>query len=203
MSYYDVIRFQFATLPAEQKLKVLRAESLRWLSSVQGHGLLLQKKLIHAQHAEGSDELLRSADAIIHNVTLLSDLIDGLIIPQQREERGSAELRPYESLLAAVKDAAHHATLSLYDVIDDATKVFIHSMYPLVLLDEPRYHREVSFFLEDSRYVVELLAWTEDRSFRLISQMYPPSLMSVAALINQWIVEGWNIEAISMQDEDG
>lgn len=201
MSYFDIIRFQFGTLSAEHKLSILRAESLPLLSIVQGYGTLFHHTLEQQDSAAFMNDLILWGDTIVDRAKMLRDLIDALTIPQHHEGRGIPELRPYDTLLEAIQRTADKLALPLAEAIEDPTKVFVHNLYPLVLLDEPRYHREVAFSLVESRYAVQLLSWTKEQIFQVVHAVQLSSLDGVANVINQWLIEHRALEDITQQDE--
>lgn len=196
MSYFDSIRFQFGTLPAEQKLRILRAESMCWLPTIQGYGRLLQYTVEQPDVSALTSEILPWCQALVQSAEMLRDLVDALTYPHHRTDRGMPELRLYANLLDAVKDTAHALALPLAPAIDDTTKVFVHSLYPLVLLDEPTYHREVSCSLETSQYVVQLLSWTSKQMFEVVLELRLMSLPAVAVVISSWLIEQRSLEDV-------
>jgi hypothetical protein len=147
MTFFDICRFQFGNIPAERKLMILRVESRRMFTSIQGHGALLSRAIEEQETLETSRDLRESCARIIENAEMVRDLIDALTKPDYREDRGLPELRPYDTLLDAVKDVAQRLALPLAQAFAEPSKVFVHSEYSLVLLDLPAKQREVTFEL--------------------------------------------------------
>jgi hypothetical protein len=98
--------------------------------------------------------------------------------------------------MEAVRATAQKLKLPLAEAMDDATKIFVHHKYPLVLLDEPKYFREISFRLANSKYVVELLSWVDNRMFQKEQEVILSSLDDVAKVINLWLLEKQTIKEI-------
>ncbi len=159
MSDFDEFRFSFRHASAEQKLAILRSESFRRLSVVQGFAELLRRAFEQPITDQQSEAIKEWLSKVVVSAQSLRDLIDALTSLQIRGEHGRPELRPYETLVDAIRGTAQKLTLPLAEAIDDPTRIFIHHQYPLVLLDEPKYHREISFALVKSGYSVELLSF--------------------------------------------
>jgi hypothetical protein len=188
MSRYDEFRFSFRDSSAEEKLQILRSESFRTLPIIQGFSELLRRALEKSETVEKPDELNEWILKIRNSSQTLHDLID-VMTSSQNQERGIPELRPYDNLLDAVRDTAQKSTLSLAKAIDDTSRIFVYSGYPLVLRDEPKFHRQIYFHLANSKYVVELLSWIDNRMFQSDLQVSFSTLDDVAIVINQWLLE--------------
>jgi len=189
MSNFDEFRFSFRDKPAEQKLQILRSESLRELAIIQGFAELLRRSFEQSESNEKADEIQDWVFKVVESTKTMRELIDALTSFQNQNEHGLQELQPYESLVDAVREKAQKLSLPLAEAIDDVSKIYIHSQYPLVLLDEPKYHREISFALVKSRYSVELLSFSESRMFQVEYQVFPPTLDDVVVISNQWLLE--------------
>ena len=206
MSDFDVFRFLFRDSSAERKLAVLRMESLIKLSAIRGYAELLHRFLETPETSKNPDELKDWAFRVSEMAQFVHDLTDALTASQNREGRGLPELRPYDSLLDAIRDVAQKLSLPLAEALDDTSRIFIHDQYPLVLLDEPRYHREIVFELDKSSYSVELLTFGQSRMFEVESQMLLSNLEDVATVIDQWLLEqrtANEIQRIYPSPEDG
>lgn len=189
MSNFDEYRFSFRDRPAEQKLQILRSESFRELAMIQGYAELLRRSFEQTETIENPDEIKDWVSRVVASTKTLRELIEAVTSSQGHNEHGLPELQPHESLLDAIREKAQKLALPLAEVIDDESKIFIHSLYPLVLLDEPKYHREISFALRKSEYSVELLTYSENRVFQIEYQVSPQTLDDVAIVINLWLVE--------------
>jgi hypothetical protein len=189
MSDFDEFRFSFRDTSAEQKLAILRSESFRRLSVVQGFAEVLRRAFEQPLTDQQPEELKEWISNVVVSAQSLRDLIDVLTSLQNRGERGRPELRPYENLVDAIRETAQKLTLPLAEAIDDPTRIFVHNQYPLVLLDEPKYHREVSCALVKSGYSVELLSFVENRMFQVEHQVLSSTLDDVSKVIHQWLVE--------------
>jgi hypothetical protein len=189
MSNFDEFRFSFRDSSAEQRLVILRSESHRYLPIILGYAELLRREFEQLEASEKSDELKNWLSKVIDSAQITRDLIDALTVPQSLEGRGLPELRPYESLLEAIRETAQKLSLPLAKAIDDTASILIHSQYPLVLLGEPKRHREIRFALVKSGYSVELLSLAENRMFQVEYQVSLSTLNDVAIVINQWLLE--------------
>lgn len=198
MSNFDDYRFSFRDKPAEQKLQILRSEAFRELTVIQGFAELLRRSFEQAEASEKPDEIKDWVSRVITSTKTLRELIEAVTSSQSHNEHGLPELQPYESLLDAIREKSQKLVLPLAKVIDDETKIFVHNQYPLVLLDEPKYHREISFALVKSEYSVELLTFSENRMFQIEHQVFPKTLDDVAIVINQWLVEQSSLSEIQM-----
>ena len=201
MSFFDSIRFQFGSLPAEERLSILRAESVPLLSSIQGYSALMRHLLGQGEPLTPSRDMAAYCSTLASQAQRLRDLIDALANPQYCKERGSPELSPYDSLLDAVKHTADKLAVPLRDALTDASQVSVHSHYPLVLLNEPKYHREAIFSLGETDYEVQLLEWTDERMFRVVAEQPLLSLDSVVRVISHWLIEHWTADEIARQLE--
>jgi hypothetical protein len=189
MSKFDEFRFSFRDRTAEQKLQILRSESLRELAVIQGHAELLRRSFEQSKTDEKSDDPDEWISRVICSAQVMRELLDALTLSKNREGLGLPELQPYESLVEAVRDRAQILALPLAAAIDDPSRIFIHSQFPLVLLDEPKYHREISFALVNSGYSVELLSFVENRTFQIEYQVFVSTLDEVTTVINQWLLD--------------
>ncbi|NOK64033.1 MAG: hypothetical protein GFH27_549409n7 [Chloroflexi bacterium AL-W] len=189
MSDFDVFRFSFRDSSAERKLAVLRMDSLIKLSAIRGYAELLHRFLEKPETCENPDELKEWASRVSEMAQFVHDLTDALTASQNREGRGLPELRPYDSLLDAIRDISQKLSLPLAEALDDTSRIFIHSQYPLVLLDEPRYHRKIAFALDKTGYSVELLTFAESRMFEIEGQVLLSNLEDAATVIDQWLLE--------------
>ena len=197
MPYYDEFRFSFGHLSPEQKLANLRPEALRILMRLQGYGALLLQVIKQPSSEERPEDLEEWCKQIVDGSSELRDLIEAFTWPHHKDgQLGLPELRPYDSLLDAVRETAHKLALPIASTIDDTSKVFLHSQYPLVLLDEPRYQREVMFSLVESDYSVQLLSWTDQRMFRVEYEVSPSSLDEAVTIISHWLMEHWTTDEI-------
>ncbi len=175
---------------------ILRIESRRMFTSIHGHGKLLSRAIEEQKTLETPRDLKEWCAQIVENAEMMRDLIDALSRPDYREDRGLPELRPYDTLLDAVMDAAQRLDLPLAQAFADPSKVFLHSEYPLVLLDLPNKQREITFDLVQSRYRIELLSLIDNRIFRPESEIWPESLIIVATVIDQWLLENRTADEI-------
>lgn len=190
MTEFDELRFSFGEATTEQKLIGLRSEALQRLLIAQGYAKLLHQAFDQNDVTTNkSNEYKEWASKILEYTQSLQVLLDAITFPQYREGRGLPELNPYESLLDAIRDTAQKLSLSLEKTIDDTSKIFVHSKYPLVLMDEPKYHREISFQLENSSYVVELLSYVDSRMFQEEYRLSLSTLDDVAIIIDKWLLE--------------
>ncbi len=189
MSNFDEFRFSFGNNPAEQKLQILRHEFLGKSAVIQGYAEILRQAFERPEMVQSPDELKDSISKIIDSEQYIRDLIDALTISHNREKYGLPELRPYENLLDAIRATAQKLALPLAEAIDDTSRIFVYSGYPLVLRDEPKYHRQIYFHLVNSKYVVELLSWIDNRMFQSDLQVSFSTLDDVAVVINQWLLE--------------
>lgn len=199
MSFFDSIRFQFGSLPAEERLSILRAESVPLLNSMQGYSALMCRLLAQAEPPAPPHDMAEYCSTLEHQARRLRDLIDACANPQYYKERGRPELRPYDSLLDAVKHTADKLAVPLRDALTDASQVFVHSLYPLVLCNEPEDHREAIVSLGATDYAVQLLEWTDERMFRVVATQPLVSLDAVVRVISQWLIEHWTVEEIDHQ----
>src|SRR5688572_9003252 len=188
MSDFDALRFSFRDNSAEEKLAILRSASLHGLPILRGFTELVSRALEQPNALEKSEDVAGMLSKVIDTASDLRELIEALSSPENREERGRAELRPYECLLEAIRDTAQKLALPLVEAIDDSRRIFVHSQYPLVLLDEPKHHRELSFSLIKSGYSVDLLSFVDNRMFQVEHQIFLSTLNDVAIVINQWLV---------------
>ena len=189
MSDFDALRFSFRDSSTEEKLAVLRSASLQGLPVIRGFTEVVSRALEQPEPLEQSEDIAGMLSKVIDTASDLRDLIEVLSFPNNHEEHGRPELRTYECLLDAIRDIAQKLALPLADAIDDPSRIFIHSQYPLVLLDEPRYRREVNFSLVRSGYSVELLSFVENRRFQVEHAISLSALNDVAIVINQWLLE--------------
>ena len=189
MSNFDEFRFSFRRRPAEQKLQILRSESLREWAVVKGYAELLRRAFEQSETIENPDEIKDWVSKIVESTKTMWELIDAVTSFQNQNEHGVSELQAYESLVDAVHEKAQKLALPLAEAIHDDSKIFIHSQYPLVLLDEPKYHRQISFALVKSSYSVELWSFSESRMFQVECQVFPRTLDDVAIIVNQWLLE--------------
>ncbi|MEM8531957.1 MAG: hypothetical protein AAGF95_14025 [Chloroflexota bacterium] len=189
MSDFDIFRFSFGDSSAERKLAVLRMETLIKLSAIQGYAELLHRFSEKPEIHRDADKLKEYTSRVSEMAQFVHDVTDALTVSQNREGRGLPELRPYDSLLDAIRDVAQKLSLPLAEALDDTSRIFIHSQYPFVLLDEPKYHRKTVFALDKSSYSVKLLTFAESRMFEVESQMILSNLEDVATVIDQWLLE--------------
>jgi hypothetical protein len=189
MSNFDAFRFSFRDKPAEQKLQILRAESLRELTVIQGYAELLRHAFEQSETNGELDEGRDWVSKIVESAKTVRELIDAVTSFQNQNEHGLSELQAYESLVDAIREKAQRLALPLAEAIDDGSKIFIHSHYPLVLADEPKRHRQIHFALTKSGYSVELLSLSESHMFRVEYQVFSLTLDDVAIVINQWLLE--------------
>ena len=191
MTEFDEIRFSFRETPADQKLIVLRSETYQRLLIIKGFAELLRRGFDQPNGAktEKIEEYKEWLSKIIDSTKSLQVMFDAIALPQYRETAGLPELRPYESLLDAVRETAQKLNLPLSEAIDDGTRITIRGKYPLVLMDEPKYHREISFQLANSKYVVTLLSWIDDCMFQEEHAIHLSNLGDVATVINYWLLE--------------
>ena len=189
MSDFDVLRFSFRDNSAEEKLAILHSASLQGLPIVRGFTELVSRALEQPNALDKSEDIVGMLSKVINAASDLRDLIEVLSSPENREERGRAELRPYECLLDAIRDTAQKLALPLAEAIDNSKRIFVQSQYPLVLLDEPMHHRELSFSIIKSGYSVDLLSFVENRMFQVEHQISLSTLNEVAVVINQWLLE--------------
>ena len=115
MSNFDEFRFSFRESSAEQRLVILRSESHRYLPIIQGYAELLRRELEQLETSEKTAELKNWLSKVIDSAQTTRDLIDALTVPQSLEGRGLPELRPYESLLEAVRETAQKLSLPLIE----------------------------------------------------------------------------------------
>ena len=198
MSDFDELRFSFRDATAEQRLAILRSESLRRLPIIQGFAELLRRALEQPVSDQKQEEMKEWISNVILSAQSLRDAIDVLTSMQAQAERGRPELQPYASLLDAIRDTAQRLALPLAEAVDDPEKIHIHNQYPLVLLDEPKYHREISLTLIGSGYAVDLLSFIENRMFRVEHQIEVSTLDEVSIVINQWLVEQKTVDEMQM-----
>jgi len=189
MSNFDEFRFSFGNNPAEQKLQILRHEFLGKSAVIRGYAEILRRAFEQPETVQNPDEMKDSISKIIDSEQYIRDLIDALTISQSREKYGISELRPYDNLLDAIRETAKKLALPLAEAIDNGVKIFIVGQYPLVLRDEPRYHRQTSFSLVKSNYLVELDTFVENRMFQVEHEIFLSTLDDVAVVINQWLLE--------------
>lgn len=189
MSNFDEFRFSFGNDPAEQKLQILRHEFLGKSAVIQGYAEILRQAFERPEMVQSADELKDSISKIIDSEQYIRDLIDALTISHNREKYGLPELRPYENLLDAIRVTAQKLALPLAEAVDDTSRIFICGQYPLVLRDEPKYHRQISFALVKSKFLVELFAFVENRMFQVEYEIVLSTLDDVAVVINQWLLE--------------
>jgi hypothetical protein len=198
MSDFDELRFSFRDASAEQRLAILRSETFRRLPIILGFAELLRRAFEQPVSDQKHEEMKEWISKVIFSTQSLRDLIDVLTSMQDEVERGRPELQSYESLIDAIRDTAQKLALPLAEAVDDPEKILIHSQYPLVLLDEPKYHREISFTLLGLGYAVDLLSFVENRMFRVEHQIVLSTLDEVSTVINQWLVEQRTLDEMQM-----
>ncbi|MEP7135604.1 MAG: hypothetical protein ABI904_11795 [Chloroflexota bacterium] len=200
MTEFDELRFSFQEITAEQKLMSLRSEALQRLIIIHGFASLLHQALEQNKVSETNkpDEYKEWVSKILDYTQSLKVLLDAITSPQYREGVGLPELSPYDNLLDAVHDTAQKSNLLLAEALSDETKIIVHSKYPLVLMDEPKFHREIRFHLANSKYVVTLLSWIDNRMFQEEHVISLSTLDDVAIVINRWLLEQRTLK--QMQD---
>jgi len=169
----------------------LRSEALQRLLIIQGFAQLLNQAFNQNEvtKSDKPEEYKEWVAKILDYTQSLRVLLDAITSPQYREGIGLPELNPYENLLDAVRDTAQKLNLPLADAVNDETKIIVHSKYPLVLMDEPKFHREIRFHLANSKYVVTLLSWIDNRMFQEEYVISLSTLDNVTIVINQWLLE--------------
>ena len=194
MSKYDMFRFLFQNSSAEERLASLRGESLTNLHVINGYATILQKNFQEST-TEAADlkKIIDASNELLDLIFAITELSHREMLEKGIEpewwKRGMLELKPFDSLGDAIRFTAQKLNLSLAIAIDDTSKIFIHSENPLVLLDEPKYHRQITFSLLELGYSVELLSFVEQRSFQVEYQISLSTLDDVAIVINKWLLE--------------
>jgi len=126
MLIYDTFRFMFGNLSAEQRLQVLRPESKRYFSAIQGYTQLLQHRAEQGRINEDPDEIQLCLQKVIVNTTELKEIV--LALTGGHDSYGREELRPYTTLFEAIVAIAKIHQLAL-----DPSILIVHMHYPLVL----------------------------------------------------------------------
>jgi len=189
-----MFRFLVRDSSAEERLANLRGDALAKLHVIKGYATIAYQKF--QESTTDAAELKIIIDASDE----LLDLIFAVTEPSHREmiekgiepewwKRGISELKSFDSLGNAIQHTAQKLNLPLAIAIVDTSKIFIHSEYPLVLLDEPKYHRQIMFSVLELSYSVELLSFVEERSFQVEYQISLSTLDDVAIVINKWLLE--------------
>lgn len=199
MSYYDSLRFQFGMVPAEDRLRILRVESLRCVGMLHGEAAILQQTLAQSSELVATQDLMPSCHAILAQAICLRDVLDALVLPQQRHDRGMAELRPYDSLLAAITETARVEGVPLATALADPTHITISMQYPLCLEVTSRARRQCYLSLDAMQYQLDIAEWKDTKSVptpQFLHQWVCPTLADVTRRINDWLIEQWSVDAI-------
>jgi hypothetical protein len=191
MSTFDHIRFAFSTFPAEQRLAMLHTESVRVLSMIHGHALLLHPTSAASDAHGESDRRAADCDAIVAYVRELRAITAALAHPHQHTDLGSAELAPFARLLDAIKSAAAANNSALAAAIDDPHQLMILQHYPLVVQNAPPFQRQIMLILTGQRYRVDLDQWNLSGAQPIlepIRQVSCTTLIEVVQLMEYWLL---------------
>ena len=199
MSQFDVFRFKFGNGPAEERLVVLRGEGLRLANYILAYSELILHDLEEIPRSIASLEIKESSLSIRDKAKELRNLLDALTAPHYREQLGLPALRPYDTLLDAVKETSKTLELSLAKALENG-ELYVHSDYPLVIWDSPKPQRKIAFELAESQYRVQLLSLVDGRQFVLEGEIRPKTLEKVAKIIQSWLLGNLSASDLTKTD---
>lgn len=191
MSTFDIIRFQFGNASAEQKLAILRVESLTLLGVIQGYSDLLIREVDDFSSINLPSELKEYSLIIKDTSRRLSELFEALTAPQYRERYGLPELKPYDTLLDALKQTAVTLKLPLAEALENNT-LLTRDDYPVVIWDSGEPQHQILFELLESQYRVQLLVAEtagKNQIFRVVKEAKPETLNEATEIIQRWLLD--------------
>ncbi len=196
MSSFDILRFQFGNAPAEQRLANLRPEGLRLINPIKGYSELLVHELEKSIPQNVAPEIKDWSLIIRDKIKELEELFEAFTAPDYRERFGLPELKPYNTLLDAVKQTAVTLKLPIYQALVES-ELYIHSEYPLVIWDSPKPAHQIVWELVENQYRVQTYSIVSSESERLFTkddEFWPSTLEEVATIIQHWYIDKENPE---------
>lgn len=191
MSSFDIFRFQFGNASAEEKLAILRSESLVPLNVIQGYSDLLIREVDNISSTEVPPELKEYSLIIKDTSRKLSEYFEALTAPHFRERYGLAELKPYDTLLDALKQTAVTLKLPLAEALENN---ILHTRddYPVWIWDSGEPQHKIQIELLESQYRVRLLVsdtMGKNQIFRVVKEAKPKTLNEAIETIQRWLLD--------------
>jgi hypothetical protein len=222
MEFYDDIRAQFFDVPAEEKLQILRSESMRRLGTVSGHAGLMLKILEERKPPELPDDFEKWCKNIIDGASEMRDLIDALTDARhrriQQQERADherkfneemwehdqtrvPELQQYKSFTDAVKETAQKIGSSLAG--NTGKSIELHApFHPSGYLEFDAGERRADVGTQSDGhlhlgYVITLRWCSDKRNIKWQEHKgLTKSLDEAVTVLDQWLIENWGLEQI-------
>jgi len=228
MNNYDKFRDLTINASTEEKLMIIRSESVRIVGFVSGYAALMLHILEEQTAPELPDDFKAWCKKVVEGAQEMRDLIDALTDPRHRtllqqeyanqkrqfdEEQWKntqarvPELGQYESFVQAIEQTAQALGFSLTE--NPTEKINIDTpFYPNGFLDLRGRERRASigaqFSQQDGRihigYTVTL-KWCSDKR-NITWQEHRgciQSLMDAVTTLSRWLVEDWDLERIKLE----
>ena len=191
MSLFDMIRFQAGNASPEQKLAFLRPETFRLLNFIKGYATLIEHDVGKLANSDITSELKEDSLNLKKYSEELSELIAAITAPEYREKYGLAELKPYDTLLDALKETAVTLKLPLAKALENN---ILHTGedYPVVVWDSGEPQHKIQFELLESQYHVRLLVSDtveKMQIFRVVKEGKPKTLNEATEIIQRWLLD--------------
>lgn len=191
MSLFDMIRFQARNVPPEQKLAFLRPEAFRLLNFIEGYATLIEHDVGKLANSDITSELKEDSLNLKKYSEELSELIAAITAPEYREKYGLPELKPYDTLLDALKQTAVTLKLSLAEALENNI-LRTRDDYPVVIWDSGEPQHKIIFELFESQYHVQLLVSDtvgKIEIFRVVKEAQPETLNEATEIIQRWLLD--------------
>ncbi len=228
MEPYDRFREKFTSASAEEKLMIIRSESMRILGLVVGYATLMHQIVEERTPSEFPDDFKDWCKKVADGSHEMRDLIDALTDPRHRtlleQERANQkrrfneeqwkytqarvpELQQYESFAQAVEQTAEKLGLSLTEGPTEKIEVdapFHPDGYLAFSTRERRADIGAQFSQRDGRvhlgYVITLQWCSDKRNLKWQEhEGLTQSLAEAVIALSRWLVENWDLERIKQE----
>ena len=225
MNNYDKFRDLTINASAEEKLMIIRSESVRIVGFVSGYAALMLHILEERTAPELPDDFRVWCKKVVEGAQEMRDLIDALTDPRHRAllqqeyanqkrqfdeqnwkdlQARVPELGQYESFVQAIEQTAQSLGFSLTE--NPTEKININTpFYPNGFLDLRGRERRASigaqFSQQDERihigYTVTLKWCSDERNITWQEHRgLTQSLTEAVTMLSRWLVEYWDMEKI-------